>query len=374
MTNPPPPGWEPPHAGPQHPFGQQPQHEFGRTPVPPGWPQPPAPSTNNGLKWSLITVAILLVIAMSVGATLLFTRDSNADHTPNGADTAANGFASIRDSGPVRVITEDPSCAPSRPILDTLSKEESQGWHTRDPSIPASSWTATERATHEAVAAAMRRAADQSVALAKMTTNRVMRELYEQSIAYWRAYADSVPTYTPIDNELARVATASSSAIVAICAAVNNRSAAARSPLVKQAAPPSIPSEPLATENPAIFMDSEANSECDEWKDRLDQFDVDAASWFSLDANIPASEWTPEQRSSMEHIASVMSKYAEDLERIGKDSGDAIFDDFANLAGQYWRAFAEAIPSYTTDDSYLSSAASQAGFILYNACAYSDGK
>ena len=42
----------------------------------------------------------------------------------------------------------------------------------------------------------MRNAADQTVNLVKMTPHRVMRELYEQFIAYARAFADAVPTYT----------------------------------------------------------------------------------------------------------------------------------------------------------------------------------
>ncbi len=52
----------------------------------------------------------------------------------------------------------------------------------------------------------MRSAADQMVALAKLTPHRVMRELYEQFIAYSRAYADRIPTYTPPDDNLALVA------------------------------------------------------------------------------------------------------------------------------------------------------------------------
>ena len=36
--------------------------------------------------------------------------------------------------------------------------------------------------------------------LAKLTPHRVMRELYEQFIAYARAYSDAVPTYTKPDN------------------------------------------------------------------------------------------------------------------------------------------------------------------------------
>ena len=49
---------------------------------------------------------------------------------------------------------------------------------------------------YESVGKAMRSAADQTVNLVKSTPHRVMRELYEQFIAYARAFADTVPTYT----------------------------------------------------------------------------------------------------------------------------------------------------------------------------------
>ena len=60
----------------------------------------------------------------------------------------------------------------------------------------------------------MREAADQTVALARLTPHRVMRELYEQAIAYWRAYADAIPTYESVDDHLAGVAVSTSSTIL----------------------------------------------------------------------------------------------------------------------------------------------------------------
>ncbi len=61
--------------------------------------------------------------------------------------------------------------------------------------------------------------------LAKVTPHRVMREFYEQFIAYARAYSDSVPTYEPQDDHLARVFTSSASAIANVCKAITYGSA-----------------------------------------------------------------------------------------------------------------------------------------------------
>ena len=56
------------------------------------------------------------------------------------------------------------------------------------------------------VGSAFDAAARQTVPLVRLTPHRVMRELYEQFIAYARAYADSLPTYTEADNHLASIA------------------------------------------------------------------------------------------------------------------------------------------------------------------------
>ena len=56
------------------------------------------------------------------------------------------------------------------------------------------------RAQYIAAGQSMRGAAAQTVGLVKLTPHRVMRELYQQFIAYARAYAERMPKYTPADN------------------------------------------------------------------------------------------------------------------------------------------------------------------------------
>lgn len=362
MTNPPPPGsW-----GPPQPYGQE------QPPYNPGQWQPQPPK-NNSLKWLLISVAVLLVIAISVGATLLFTRDSGHDtpQTANGNPSAAGDIASANDTGPVTVVTEDPTCAAWRPINDTLAKQEAQGWSDRDYSQPASQWDSKQRAMHEDIAKAMRSAADQTVSLAKSTPNRAMRELYEQAIAYWRAYADSIPNYERRDNDLAGVAANASGALVMICAAIDYGSAEARSPLI--GAPAHRPARPSAPDDPSApqrFIAKAGNGVCGDWKAMVDRFDADAGPWRAVDPNIPASEWSADQESSMIAMQPVFAKLADDIESLGDRSDNAIFEDFSNLSTQYWRAFSAAVPSYTSADSYLSGAGSYLNFMVFDACSY----
>ncbi|MGW0158134.1 hypothetical protein ACWDUN_02325 [Mycobacterium sp. NPDC003323] len=279
-------------------------------------------------------------------------------------------IASASDAAPVSVITEDPSCAPSRAIFDAISATQKKGWNTSDFTKPTSSWTDSERNQYNEVADAMRSAADQTVELAKLTPHRAMRELYLQTIAYWRAYADSISDYKPADHELAKTAGAISSAIVWICSAINNQSAATWGALVESAPEPISPNSDINIANPRIFMDSSPNDQCPTFKEAIERFETAAAPWYALDANLPATQWTPEQQASMKQTSAEMEILAQELEQIGQASGDTIFNDFSSLAAQYWRAFGRALPTYTTADSYLSSAASSIGFAIFDGCTF----
>ncbi|MGV0837158.1 hypothetical protein [Mycolicibacterium thermoresistibile] len=282
-------------------------------------------------------------------------------------DLATADIASADDDGPVTVITEDPTCAAQGPIQQTLAGHEGKGWADRDPAVPATEWTPDIRAQHESVAQAMRDAADQMVPLAKLTPHRVMRELYEQFIAYSRAYADSVPTYTPKDNNLARVSVAAGDAITNICGAINAGSASARAPLVSPLpAPTSLDSAP-APENPKRFL-PEVNAVCDEWVTVLDRFRRDTRAWAEIPANIPASEWTLEQRRVNEGTALAMEKQAEDLLELGERSSNSTLQDIASLTAQYRRAYAAGLPTYTPPDNYLPTAGLRLSGVVKAAC------
>ncbi len=216
MTLPPPPGGTPPPPPPGDPF-QPPVGGPGPYPGPqphqPPWPQqpqqawpvgPPPQKRGNGWKWALGAVALLAVIGVTAAITISVTGDDGGNGSPT--SPTASEIASANDTGPATIITEDPTCAAWMPINNTLAQIEKNGWDKRDPSIPAANWTPELRAQYEEVGRAMRNAADQTVPLVKLTPHRVVRELYEQFIAYARAYSDAIPTYTPVDQHLVGVA------------------------------------------------------------------------------------------------------------------------------------------------------------------------
>lgn len=315
-------------------------------------------------------VGAVAVLATIVAVVLLFGGGGSG--APKGAQpdnaSAQDGVASAKDTGPVTVITDDPSCAAWTSINNELANSGAGLWNDRDRSVPASAWTPKLRAQFIAAAQSMRGAAAQAVGLVKLTPHRVMRELYQQFIAYARAYAERVPKYTPADNNLAGAANSASSALGAICAAVIDGPAAARGPLVPPSAPPSDIAPVGNPVNPQPFLTT-TNQVCDDWKLALDRFGKQTNAWQKLDPNIPAIYWNREQRAVNYAVAPVMNTYASKLEQLGRQSDNAIWQDFANLAAQYRRAFVVSLPTYTPTDNHLANAANYASTTILGACA-----
>ncbi|MBJ7341851.1 hypothetical protein [Mycolicibacterium sp.] len=319
------------------------------------------------MKWLLIAVAVLLVIGISVGATLIFTRDGSGGGTTTPTSGGASDIASANDTGPVSIITEEPTCEKFVGVNNSLADVQDQGWgDLRSTLGAASTWTSDQRTQFEAVAKATRNAADQVVPLAKQTPHRLMRELFEQFTWYGRAYADSIPNYVPSDNELASATVNASSALVGICNAIAYGSAG-RSIAVDPAAPPSSTSVLGDPARPAPFISAPGQT-CNSWEQISTKFDTDTAEWQQRDTSIAATQWTPEQRSIESAARPVLSAFATEMERIGRQSLSAAFEDFATAAALYLRAAVAAGDNYVTSDSWLSFVSFRLNLLIVNAC------
>lgn len=360
MSTPPPGHWpphppEPPHENPQ--WGVQPTRQRG----------------SSAGRLILGGLVLLVVVVVTVVATLLITKDDPDQATPPTTSASApsttdsSDFVSADDDGPVGIITEDPTCAAWTPIAETLSAQASKGWNDRDPSIPASAWTAEQRAQHEAIAKGMRSAADGSMDLAQLTPHRVVRELYEQATAYWRAYAEAVPTYSPPKDALAQVATSAANAISNICSAIAYGSAASRAPLVSPSPAPYGAGNPQLSEKPTRYV-AEVLSVCSEWISAANKLDADTADWFATDPNMPATQWSSEQRAIYERTAPILQASADQMQNLGAQSLNPIFDDFAALSTQYRRAYVQSFPSYVPADAYLVNTAAELTAANSHAC------
>jgi hypothetical protein len=364
MSVPPPPNqW-----GPQPPTGGQPIGGGQWAPQQPWGPPPGSPPSGGGKgKWIFGGIALLAVIAVTVVITVLVVGKDSGGNSPTPTNSSDSDIASANDKGPATIITEDPTCAATRPILDTLAGQQAKGWDKRDPSIPGSAWDSSLRSQYQAVGQAMRSAADQMALPAKLTPHRVMRELYEQFIAYSRAYADFISAYTPADNYLAVVSSTAANAIGYVCAAIDYGSAAARKPLVQPPAPPTQFAPVGDPAAPQRFL-TEPNSACADWLAASTKFSADTTDWLPTDPDIPVSQWTAEQRAINDTVAPIMSAFADDLQALGEHSGNPTLQDFAQLVAQYRRAYVKSLPTYTPSDKYLANSSLVLGGVVEAAC------
>lgn len=393
MSLPPPPdsfGSQPPTSGGQ-PGGGAPQHwapqQSGGPAGPPQggapswgpqqqwpgqqWPGSPPPQGGGGkTKWILGIIAVVLAIALAVVITVVLVRPDNGGNGPanagiNGSDSE---FASANDTGPISIITEEPTCDAWNTIANGYAgTAKSVNWSGRESNIPATSWTPEQRATYESMGKALAQAADQAVNLTKATPHRVVRLLYEQFIAYSRAFVERIPDYVVEDDDLMSASNGAGGALTNICGAITYRSAQAVAPLVSAAPAPTNIAQPNKLGAPTKLL-TERNPVCSDWESQSTEFDAQAAAWNAIDKSIPAKDWTPEQKSISDSFAPTLSARADEIERVGRKSNDPRFEDLAILGAQYRRGLAISISDYTSKDLYLALSAVNLNRLVFWAC------
>ncbi|WP_244897596.1 hypothetical protein [Mycobacterium alsense] len=336
------------------------------------------PDDKKNLKRALGAVTVVAALAIILAVVLFFDSGNSGDNSKpatqpaSSTEEAAAAVASAHDNGPATVITDDPSCAAWTAINTSLAKDGQGIWNDRDRSVPASAWDEKQRVQFTAAAQSMRNAAAQTVGLVKLTPHRIMRELYEQFIAYAFAYVSHVPKYVPSDDNFAGTANSAASALGAICTAITDGSAAARGPMVPPGESPAKVAPVGSPTNPKPFLTS-PNPTCPKWKSALEQFGQQTAAWQSMSPNIPVILWSDEQKAANYAAAQVMTAFAGNLEQLGRDSKNLTWQDFANLSAQYRRAFALSVPTYAPADNHLANAASYLSTTILGACAVIQG-
>lgn len=124
----------------------------------------------------------------------------------------------------------------------------------------------------------------------------------------------------------------------------------AKPPTPAQVAPVGNPSDPQR------FLPG-PNPVCAQWLTAVDDFKRDTADWTAIPSDVPASGWTPEQRGINGAVVPVMETSADKLQQLGERSGNLTLQDFAALAAQYRRAYAQSVPTYIAADNFFASAA-----------------
>jgi hypothetical protein len=136
---------------------------------------------------------------------------------------------------------------------------------------------------------------------------------------------------------------------------------------VPSAAPPTEPAPPGNPASPERFI-PEAGPTCARWVPAESTMQTDTQAWRDLNPDLLADKWTPEQRAVQERTAALLGESATTLEAAGRGSGNAVFEDFATLAAQYFRAYVAAVPTYAAGDHYLASAGLRLDNLVSAAC------
>jgi hypothetical protein len=358
------PGYFGPHS-PQQPY----PGPAGPWPPQPGYPPPVPPRKGNGAKWALGGVVVLLVIGLAVTTTLLLRDDGGGGNTPAtpGSSSAPSDIASANDTGPVSIVTVEPTCDGWYATNNMVADAQNKGWaNDRNSLGTVSQWTPDQRAHVQVAGDAMRRGADQLVSLAKQTPHRVVRELYGQLIAYMRAYLAAVPTYTPKDNNLADATVNVAFAITSLCNAITYGSAPLMTD-VDPASEPTAPQPPGDLASPQRFMTT-AYAGCQDWLQRQDKYAADTADWSRIPSSTPGSQWTPEERAINEAAFPIISAFADATEKAGRASGNPVLEDFAVAAAVYLRAVVAVGMKYVKADGWFATMGLRLVSFVSNAC------
>ena len=110
------------------------------------------------------------------------------------------------------------------------------------------------------------------------------------------------------------------------------------------------------------------NSICSDWGAFVVKFDEETQSWRAIDKAIPANDWTPEQKQIHDAVAPIMLSSADEVQRLGQQSGDPRIEDLTTLAAQYRRGFVTSVANYTSADAYLELTATSIVRLVNTAC------
>ncbi len=350
----------------------------GRLPAsgpPPGW-APPPPKRRTRRRWWALGAATTAVATAAAVAVAITTTHADRQPGPPPSTASAPPEASAKDTGPVGIILVDPSCTEGKKIADTvIAYSPLKKWHADSPDSPlnlsASAWTPEQRAAMQRAATMMRELADKAVSLAPITPHRVMRELYEQVIAYARAWADSQSDYFPqLDVNLWNAANEAMNAVFWTCEGVGVSSIAARSVLVPAPAAPRQVAQPQDPNNAQRFIHATDRAVCGELVAVNQKYDTNTViqDFQKQDHEIPANQWTPQQKAVNDAVAPLLVNLADDLEHTAARGDNPVIQDFATFSAQYLRTLAKALPTYGPLDGTLGWVSGYTRHLVGEAC------
>lgn len=315
------------------------------------------------LSWILGGMSVAVAIALL--AVAIFVDQPRHTAAPAAAE-ARSALASAGDTGPVSVITADPTCVTWAPIgAGLVDVQTGVNWFDRDGSVSVAEWTPELRAMYATVSRAMGSVAVQTARLVPATPHRVMREAYRQVVTHIQAFVNRIPEYQATDIFLARTVDGLIRAVSSICGAATSGAAAVRAPLTAGAPPPT---QPVVTDVDVMALGADTTGVCVEWVPMSADLRQATSEWSATDLQLPATEWPAAQQYAADAVAPVLTQYADESDRLGRRSGNAVVEDFAVLSAQYLRAFVQALPTYAPDDRHLLDAATNLTRVVEHSC------
>ncbi len=147
-----------------------------------------------------------------------------------------------------------------------------------------------------------------------------MRELYEQFIAYSHAYAERIPTYTAADDHLAGVANSADGLHRRyLCSHQLWLGSGARTTDATHSGDTVSDRTAGQSDRPSAIP-AGPNSVCADWVAACLSSGKDTADWLAIPSDIPASQWTPEQRAINDAVAPVMDSFADKFKHLANEA------------------------------------------------------
>jgi hypothetical protein len=330
-------------------------------------------------RWAVVGAAAALIAATVVAVTVARTPE------PRGpAATSAGATATVlpvapssNDIQPIRIITDEPTCDQWRTISDAWGPNSPLAqWNPDDPNHPArrpaSAWSAEQRAAMTAASGVLQTMAAKTVPLVAATAKRVVRELYEQLIAYSRAYSASLSNYFPdVDIKLGQAFEDTYKILGSACNA-SHASRSEQNGWITAPSPwPTRTAAPQDPDNPQRFISRSDNSTCGELMATLQAFSDNpvAKDWSKVDDTIPAAQWTPDQKALSAKVATLLHSSNFDIQRIIGETVNPVVQDFGYLALQYRGVFEGLLASYNArSDHQIQQAGSSALRLIADGC------
>ena len=95
---------------------------------------------------------------------------------------------------------------------------------------------------------------------------------------------------------------------------------------------------------------------------------ADTDNWSNYDPNVAFAEWPAERKAEAERTKLILDSFADKLADIRPDGGGTTFQDLSALGVVYLRAYASALSSYESSDTYLFIVGTRANNLLVAAC------